>query len=738
MSSDWSAGEGFDETLAVFTEATVPSEPRTTAEVVSAVDTDEKIVRDHLRRLVDEEELRSKTLETGTRLWWRPASAVDGSFSSNTTYFDKILSHSPDYVLIVDEAGEVKYNSPPVEAVLGRKPEDLVGIDSFSNVHPEDRAAAKNAYFELLADAADEMTVEFRAKHADGSWRWVEVTGVDKRSDPVINGALLNVRDITARKQREKEIRETTRRLQAVLDTIESAVFMKDTEGHYLLMNQTCRELFDVSAETDISTLTDEELFDPETAAAVRADDKRVFSEGSTIAVEEEIPVADGVRTHLTRKTPMFDETGESDALCGVSTDITEQKAREQRLKQQRADLAALNSLNRVFREITDTVLEQSTRSEIEQTLCTQLVASDSYRTAFLAEVAPSTEEVTLCAKAGPQAVFDALRIQTMISNPTDQSPAGVAFRSGTLTVVEDVESSPAFAASTDELTSRGIRSFAAVPIGHESTQYGILGVFTERPDAFGPHEQAVLGQLGEVVGHAIATSERQRALLSDETIELSFRVDSLIDQFDLSVSVDGRISYTRSVPVGDGGFLVYGTATEDSIRLLEALVEADTADHWQSVTVLGTEDGVIRFELTLSEHPVLSTVSAQAGYIHEAIFENGTFNMTFHFAPSADIQQAIDSVKTAYPEATLLTRSRTVRPARQPQRPIEVLSERLTERQLAALEAAYGAGFFNWPRDSSGEALAESLGISPSTYHQHLRKAQQTLMEIIFDEDSG
>jgi len=134
----------------------------------------------------------------------------------------------------------------------------------------------------------------------------------------------------------------------------------------------------------------------------------------------------------------------------------------------------------------------------------------------------------------------------------------------------------------------------------------------------------------------------------------------------------------------------------------------------------------------------VLSTVSAQAGYIHESVIEDGNLYLTFHFAPNADIQQVIDGVKTAYPEATLLTRSRTVRPDQQLHPPMEVLSERLTDRQLAALEAAYGAGFFNWPRDSSGEALADSLGISPSTYHQHLRKAQQTLMEIVFEADSG
>ena len=722
MSSDWSAEEDTMPTLAVFTAAETPSEPRTTAEVASTLDADEETVRHRLSKLVDNGELRSKTLDSGRRLWWRPVSAVDRSLEDDTTYFDRILSHSPDYVLIVDETGQVKYNSPPVETILGREPEDLVGIDSFSNIHPDDRAAAEAAYTELLSGSVEEMVVEFRAKHADGSWRWVEVTGVDKRDDPVIDGALLNVRDVTTRKKQEQELRETTRRLQAVLDTIESAVFMKRADGHYLLMNQACRGLFGVSPEATASELTDRVLFDSETAASFRADDRRVFDRESTIAIEEEIPVGDDVRTHLTRKTPMVDDAGESYALCAVSTDITEQKARERRLAEQRADLEALNSLNRVFREITDAVLEQSTRAEIEEALCAQLAAADSYEAACLGEIEPTTGEISISAKAGSQAIVDAIDVAVLLSEPIEQGAAGATFRNDL----------------GDHGAPDSIESFAAVPIGYESTQYGVLGIVTDRDDAFGSHERAVLEQLGEVVGHAIATTERQRALLSDEIIEISFEIEDLFDDFEFSLDASGRITYDRSVPIRDDGFLVYGTATGDSLQLIETLVDSEHAARWESVTALSTDDGVTRFELLFTDHPVFSTLKTQPGYVHEAIVEDGAFRSTFHFAPNADIQAAIDSVKAVFSGATLVTRQRRARPTQSPQRLSAVLSDRLTDRQLAALEAAYGAGFFNWPRDSSGEALADSLGISPSTYHQHLRKAQQTLMEIVFETDSG
>jgi len=61
-----------------------------------------------------------------------------------------------------------------------------------------------------------------------------------------------------------------------------------------------------------------------------------------------------------------------------------------------------------------------------------------------------------------------------------------------------------------------------------------------------------------------------------------------------------------------------------------------------------------------------------------------------------------------------------------------------LTDRQQSVLETAYAAGYFEWPRDSSGEEVAETLGISPPTFHQHLRVGQQKLMDALFDSQSA
>jgi len=59
-----------------------------------------------------------------------------------------------------------------------------------------------------------------------------------------------------------------------------------------------------------------------------------------------------------------------------------------------------------------------------------------------------------------------------------------------------------------------------------------------------------------------------------------------------------------------------------------------------------------------------------------------------------------------------------------------------LTDRQSEVSDAAYRAGYFNWPRDSIAEEVADSPGIASATLHAHLRKAEETLPTDRFDDE--
>jgi len=273
----------------------------------------------------------------------------------------------------------------------------------------------------------------------------------------------------------------------------------------------------------------------------------------------------------------------------------------------------------------------------------------------------------------------------------------------------------------------------AAIPIVHGRSLYGVIGIHSARPDAFTEREQDIVGQLGEVVGHAVAAVDRKRALTSDETIELEFRLHD-VEALDLAEVGDGRIVFDRAIPLGDGSYLQYGTATGDMMEAIERLVDAEFTPHAGPLQVVETNTDETRFEHRLAEPSVVSKAAAEGGYFDEARFEDGTYDLRVLVPPGSDVRAVVDAVMEQYPRTELVTRRQTTRSETGPRQVKESLADRLTERQRAALEASYRGGFFELPRSNSGEDIADSLDISTSTFHQHLRKAERKLLSLVLD----
>ncbi len=131
---------------------------------------------------------------------------AEAEVERRSRWYEQILKHSSDYVLITDGMGKVKYVSPAVERMMGYTPDELIGIDAFETVHPDDVEFAANALSKTITDPDEEVTVEFRAITNDGTVKWLEARGSNFLEDDMIGGVMVNVRDITERKQRERAI----------------------------------------------------------------------------------------------------------------------------------------------------------------------------------------------------------------------------------------------------------------------------------------------------------------------------------------------------------------------------------------------------------------------------------------------------------------------------------------------------------------------------------------------------
>lgn len=121
--------------------------------------------------------------------------------------FQALVEQSNDIISIVDADGRYQYQSPSLERILGYEPEATIGEEVWEYIHPSDRPRVSEE-FESWLDNPDRVPkgIEYRAQHADGSWRWMEAYGNAQLDNPAVEGYVFNSRDITERKERQQQL----------------------------------------------------------------------------------------------------------------------------------------------------------------------------------------------------------------------------------------------------------------------------------------------------------------------------------------------------------------------------------------------------------------------------------------------------------------------------------------------------------------------------------------------------
>src|SRR2546425_1981417 len=154
-----------------------------------------------------------------------------------------------------------------------------------------------------------------------------------KRLIPAIERELREAKSRRERRRAEEALRESEKRLQAILDNSPAIIFLKDTEGRYLYVNPQFGKLASLAPE-QILGKTDDEIFPPEQAAAFRANDLKVLQSGMALEFEEVARHQDELHTSIVSKFPLRNTEGKVYAICGIVTDITERKSLEAQLRQ--------------------------------------------------------------------------------------------------------------------------------------------------------------------------------------------------------------------------------------------------------------------------------------------------------------------------------------------------------------------------------------------------------------------
>jgi PAS domain S-box-containing protein len=157
--------------------------------------------------------------------------------------------------------------------------------------------------------------------------------------------------------RRERERQQALEMLSAIAENSQDAIFVKDTEGRYLLFNPAAGRFVGRNSE-DVLGLDDRAIFPPEQAELVMVFDRHVQATGQTETNEEVLETPAGSKVFLATKGPLRDSEGGIIGIFGVSRDITKRKQAEDALAARNAELERFNRAS-VDRELDMIALKQ-------------------------------------------------------------------------------------------------------------------------------------------------------------------------------------------------------------------------------------------------------------------------------------------------------------------------------------------------------------------------------------------
>lgn len=398
-------------------------------------------------------------------------------------------------------------------------------------------------------------------------------------------------------------------------------------------------------------------------------------------------------------------------------------RERERRLASQRDQLATLDRINVVIQEIIRGLVAAATREEIATAVCERIADSELYGVAWIAE-RDDTGGLTVRTAAG----VETTEVGTVVADGGLADPGRRALETGELWVFDEVPTAIR-SIETDAHDERP-RPMAVVPLSYRDVVYGVLGISATRSDAFSERERAGLGVLGEVAGFAIDAAQNMKLLLSDTGIALTLNITdesafpvALTRRFDCRYSLDG------AVPAADNVVLQYVTIEDaPAEQVLEFAAGFSGIEDARFVA----DDG---FEFATRAGPVNTAVDV-GGTVRHLHAEEGVARVTCEVAADTDIRTVVDGFDATYTDTELVSKRAVELPAETEAGFRQSVDGRLTEKQRAAVRAAYFAGYYDWPRESTAEELAESMGISSPTLHSHLRKAQRKLLMAFLGDD--
>lgn len=151
---------------------------------------------------------------------------VEEALRQSEEKFRSLIENSHDVISITGSNRSMTYISPSVKRVLGYEPPERLGQGYAEIMHPDDVERIKGEFAKLVGAEGATWTVQFRLRHKDGSWRYVESTGTNLLENPAVQGIVYNLRDVTEKKEAEDTLRQSEENFRNLIEKSPDALLV--------------------------------------------------------------------------------------------------------------------------------------------------------------------------------------------------------------------------------------------------------------------------------------------------------------------------------------------------------------------------------------------------------------------------------------------------------------------------------------------------------------------------------
>jgi PAS domain S-box-containing protein len=145
-----------------------------------------------------------------------------------------LTEHAREFITVATTDGKLQYVSGGVLNFLGYTSEERQSDNLFEHVHPDDYEGLRAKYQQLVDGEIKAYSREFRVRHKDGSYRWLESSYTSALDNPLIGGVVINSRDITERKLAECRLAQREEVFRLAADAVDGVIYEWDMASGFV------------------------------------------------------------------------------------------------------------------------------------------------------------------------------------------------------------------------------------------------------------------------------------------------------------------------------------------------------------------------------------------------------------------------------------------------------------------------------------------------------------------------